>query len=113
MSSKKSPSDDVDVEFDNEDVIDRGNDDNNNTNQQDDVMMDMLSSIMQHQEQHQQAASSSSSNNNAAVAASVQLSDSAAILQMLQQMNVREMEQGSDKKKPHTFWDTQVSVVAT
>jgi len=80
--------------------------------------MDMLSSIMQHQEQHQQAAASSSSSNSnktaaAAAASSGQLSDSAAILQMLQQMNVREMEQGSDKKKPHTFWDTQVSVVAT
>lgn len=101
MSSKKSPlCDDVDDEFDNEDGIDGGN--------SKDVMMDMLSSIMQHQ---QSASSSSSANNSAAAgaAASGQLSDSAAILQMLQQMNVREME-GSEKKKPHTFWDTQVSV---
>lgn len=105
MSSKKSPlCDDVDDEFDNEDGIDGGN--------SKDVMMDMLSSIMQHQ---QSASSSSSANNSAAAgaaasaAASGQLSDSAAILQMLQQMNVQEME-GSEKKKPHTFWDTQVSV---
>ena len=106
MSSKKSPSDDVDEEFDNEDGINGGNDDHSSNQQED--MMDMLSSIMQHQEQHQAAAGSSSTANNAAAAASGQLSDSAAILQMLQQMNVREVDV-SDKKKPHTFWDTQVS----